>query len=497
MRWAVNHRDEHVRADAPGVYSSFALRCPVCRERVFARRGPIREAHFAHYDGNSSKTCEQYSPGEGVVTSLPVTSPKPVHAYAKRAFGAPALLWRADQSFPISLHLRLPSIPGGFASNVKVISRATAQFRGKDLARPAFASLRLHVPPAECETTPSDPALEALINETLSYFRFSGNYFRVTSEGGVLEPPDSPLELGEDYWLVTQAPLREPVLGALRIYERRSDRAWFAYRIGLHLVEGEVFEVLRDLAAYLQREIIRPRPKVNLVWPTPDRLDPDGVPVFDISASEVVVRSAAGIPQCIMEGGQPVSGEPIAESLFVFRFDGKAREALIGVPQGSQRRLRFDACELSYPAGVVLHLDDQSVQAFDPRASELLVEATAVSVEVPSHRIWRNVRVNGVALRPLPDGTDYAVSGLLHAFSAGSFGEAHRPPEMNDDLAQRPWHVAIERFVAHIVAPRARERLKQVQNKSQLIRWACEYEAQAILPKLLSVMSAEVTRGLL
>jgi hypothetical protein len=495
MRWAINHRSQHVRADAPGVYSWLELNCPVCKQRVFPRRGPVREAHFAHYGGNSSKACELYQPGEGEATSSSTVTQGATHTHKKKAFGAPALLWRSEQSFPASLYLRLPSNPGGFDSSVKIISRATSQFRGADLARPMFAGLRLQVPPAELETVPADLALEALIKETLSHFKFTGNYFRATNEGGVLLASGDPLELGEDYWLVSQTPLRQPVPHHLRIDERRSDRAWFAYRIALSLVEEDVVEVMAELTSYLQRKVIRPTPKVDLVWPTPSRIDLDGVPVFDFSVSEILVRSSFAVPQCLLQTAQLVSAEPISNGFFTFRFDGGANEALIGTPQGPGRRLRFASCDLARPTGVVLHIGDESVQAFDPKAGELIAKASDVRVEVPSPRLWRNVRVNGVALRPLPDGNEYAINGQLHALSAGAFGEVFKFSEVDGVAPEAPWYSSIERIVALVVGPRAAIRLRHVQSKGQLIRWVSDHDAHALLPKLLSILSAEVTRG--
>lgn len=494
MKWAINHRDEHVRADAPGVSYSLELRCPVCRERVFPRSGRIREAHFAHYGGNSSKACEQYHPGEGVAGGLQVSGSSSLHEYSIRALGAPALLWKDEQSLPTSLYLRLPSMPGGFSSNIKVISRATSQFRGGDLAKAAFAGLRLQVPPGQCETTPHDPALEELINEVLSKFRFSGNFFRATSEGGVLEPHDFPLELGENYWLVTQAALREPVPELLHVHERRSDRAWFAYRIALLLPNGNDFDGLAHLRHYLQREIIRPLPRVSLIWPTPERIDPDGVPVFHVSVAKIFVRSTAGVPKCVVQE-QLVDGKRVAEYLFSFDFDGRVEQALIGAQGGPGRQLRFEACNLVRPAGVYLHVDERPVLAFDPELSGLLEEASAVRVEVPSHRLWRNVRVNGLALRPLPDGTDYAICGQLLSFSAGSFGLVAGPRASDERVAHPEWFASIEGFVAQVASRRAAERLRHIKNKGQLLRWGCEFDAQALLPKLLSLMSGGVARG--
>lgn len=500
MKWAINHRAEHVRADEPGVSYSFDLRCPVCRERVFPRSGQFREAHFAHYGGNSSKACDQYHPREGVATGLHASPSKQGRDYNRGAFGAPALLWKDDHTLPTSLYLRLPSTPGGFSSNLRVISRATSQFRGKDLAKPVFAGLRLQVPPGHCETTPNDLAMEMLINEVLANFKLTGNYFKATTEGGVLEHPDAPLELGESYWLVTQVALRDPISTLLQIDERRFDRSWFAYRIDLPLTIANEFNGLKILSAYLEREVIQPRPRVNLVWPTPDRIDPDGTPVFDRSVASIFVRSVAGVPQCVaqeQQGGlqeQPIEGEKVDGDLFVFRFDGKVDEAIIGVQNGLARRLRFDTCTLLQPAGVYLHLNEHSLPVFDLRLGELLVEASAVRVEVPSHRLWRNVKVNGLALRPLPDGNDFVINGQLLSISAGSFGEIFLK-RAEKEAADLHWSVCMEGFVTQFAGSHAAHRLSQIHNKYQLLRWACQYDAQALLPKLLSLMSSGVARG--
>ena len=494
MKWAINHKGEHVRADSPGISYAFELRCPVCREQVFARSGRIREAHFAHYGGNFRKACEHYHPGEGVASGSQLALARPVNELSKPAFGAPAVLWKDEQSLPTSLYLRLPSAARGFASNVRVISRATSQFRGKDLSKPAFAGLRLQEPPGYCQTTPYDSALEAQINDVLSQFRRSGNYFRTTSEGGVLEPQEKPLELGESYWLVTQEPLLEPIPELLHVYERRSDRTWLAYRISLPRLSEDELDGLSDLSAYLQRPVVRSRNRVNLLWPTPNRIDPDGVPVFDTSVTQILVRSLAGTPQCLVQE-RLSDGEKVADGIFSFRFDGKAEEALVGIRSGAGRRLRFEECAHLIPAGVYLHVDDQRISAFEPHVHELLTDSSSVCIEVPSHRLWRNVRVNGEPLRPLPDKAEYVVIGQLLSFSAGSFGEVLWPRQVNDNSSGPHWFAAVQSHVTQMAGKRAASDLRELRNRGQLLRWACEHDAYALLPKLMSLMSAGVARG--
>ncbi|MHC9085964.1 hypothetical protein ACYX7E_13165 [Luteimonas sp. RIT-PG2_3] len=358
-----------------------------------------------------------------------------------------------------------------------------------------FAGLRLQVPPAEFETLPTEPLLDSLIKEALSQFKFTGNFFRATIEGGILLAPSEPLELGECYWLVSQIPLRDPILEHLHVEKRRSDRAWFAYRIRLPVLKEGSTDVMGELASYLQRRVIQRSEKVEFVWPTPNRIDPDGVPVFDISVSEILVRSSNGAPQCLLDTAQVVLGEPTPHGFFIFRFDGSAKEALIGTTQGSMRRLRFSSCDLSYPMGVLLQVGEESVQTFDSSASQLIARSLDVQVKVPSHRLWRNLRVNGAALRPLPDGNEYVVGGHLDALNAGSFGEVLKSVEADGAGFDAPWYSSIEVTVSLIVGSLAVNQLRQVRSKEQLIRWAYHHDARALLPKLLSILSTEVIRG--
>jgi hypothetical protein len=353
------------------------------------------------------------------------------------------------------------------------------------------------VPPAEFGTTPQDAALESLVNETISTFRFSGNYFRATTEGGVLEQQDSALELGERYWLVTQNPLREPAPQMLRIEEKRSDRAWHAYRIFLPESGNREDDDLRELSAYLGRGVVQSRPKVNIVWPTPDRIDLDGVPVFDTSLSEIIVRSPLGVPHCLMSDAQLVKGEAISQDLFSIHFDGEVQDCVLGVLRGRGRRLRFEACQISRPASVMLELDGQHVELFATNASELFAAASTVSVKVPSNRLWRSVRINGTSLRPLPDEDEYVVQGMPNSITFGSFGSLFRPPLAGSYSNEAEWYSAVERMVVQRFGARGLERLKQVRNKSDLVRWALECDALAFLPKLLTIKSAsEVARGI-
>ncbi|WP_209022490.1 hypothetical protein, partial [Pseudomonas viridiflava] len=109
MKWAINSSGDHVRAGERFAEQA-SLRCPECKRRVYHRQGAWRQAHFAHFSGNSNQKCELYNPGisssfagsegSGQEINIPIID-TPTQ-------GIPALIWREEQPIPLSLMLRMP-----------------------------------------------------------------------------------------------------------------------------------------------------------------------------------------------------------------------------------------------------------------------------------------------------------------------------------------------------------------------------------------------------
>ena len=135
------------------------------------------------------------------------------------------------------------------------------------------------------------------------------------------------------------------------------------------------------------------------------------------------------------------------------------------------------------------------MQAFDQRLSKQLQHSNAVHIKVPSHSVWRNLRLNGYPLRPLPDGLEHIVEGPVHALYAGSFGDVLTDSTVGAEATMSSWYSPVESLVKCLAGANAASSLKNVSNKGQLVRWAHEYNGLMLLPKLLSMLSTGVVRG--
>lgn len=480
MKLALNHRGDYVRADAVGPYS-FGLRCPHCKEPVYARSGSVREAHFAHRNGNANKDCEEYYPGgdvwqssgKGQLPRLP----------AKERFGAPALLWRSGEALAASLYLRLLSHPLGFESMVRVSSFATGQYAGSDLTKPVFVRLRLQTPPGKVHTSPVNELIEQALVETLAQFRLTGNFFKATGEGGTLVPPDQPLELGQSYWLLTQSQLVQPVPDFVRIKEHRADRTWQMYLIELVFEPEDEGLALSSIARYLSRDVIRRCPSVSLIWPRPDRLDIDGVRVFDNSVKELLVRSTSGPPRVRLQNAPDLVGEHLEKDLYSIKFATKAPEALVGLLNGRWERVRFEACKLRWPGSVWLSNQEERVALFEPRAEHVVASSMPFQIEVPDHRLWRRLLVDEQTIKPIPDGFVYETKGPFSEIKAGAFGSTKTSKGIDTPIAATL--IKLESFVRAFKGNRAAIALRTISNHAALLRWAKEHRATMLLPKLM------------
>lgn len=495
MDWAINPAGNHVRPGTPGAYG-YSLRCPVCKASVYHRNGVYNRPHFAHYSGNFNRACELYNPGTSNFVGPGGTSGPFV---APPSFESPALIWRDGDSVPLSLQLRLPRVPPGYSSMLSIFSSLGRRvFAGEDLTRTSFAQIPLQEPPAKVETSPRDPATEFRIEAALRQFRLSGNYFRATVSGGVLESPDSALELGEEYFFVSQRPLATPYPPALILArEPKQHRSWMVYCFRLRDDPDTRDEDIADLKAYLGRTIALPRQRVDVIWPPPHRFDADDAPVFSDTVGHLIVRSNATPPKVETGNSASATVTELGHGLYQISFEAPEGEAIVWTGSGSVQRIRFEGANLTCPVGVVLSSLGEITDLTSPAAVDVAGSLGPIEVIVPSDLLWRKTSLNGRKLRPLPSGTIHQFEGPLQDIDVGSFGSVSVPQcGKADDVVVSPWYVKVERFVSASVGPTASANLKSVRSKHQAVRWAVESKAMHLLPLVLSAFSAEVDRGI-
>ncbi|MEW8645697.1 MAG: hypothetical protein AB2563_06335 [Candidatus Thiodiazotropha endolucinida] len=408
------------------------------------------------------------------------------------------LIWHIGEPIPISLSLRLPRLPVGYSSILSIHSALGQQsFTGESLTKTTFARVALKVPPASLNSSPPDPALEFQVKAVLEEFRLTGNYFRVTVNGGVLENRNTPLELGREYFLVTQQQL--PISscpGSLEIIEVRTDRSWTAYHLKLRDDPTTREADLLDLRLYLEREIVPVRPKIDVVWPPPNRFDPDGTRIYDTEVSHLIILSNSGAPRCETIDSGRADITALSSNFYGIDFVNRTSEAVIWLQSGAQQRLRFESTQLVEPEGVRLRYGKETVDLYAKNAKELAKADGKIEILVPSERLWRRVRINNLPLKNLPNGNKYLTKGPLQDIEIGAFGNIQSLSIARADTVGSPWYSRFETLIVNIAGPTAFNQLSSAHTKHQLLRWATKHDALSLLPLMLSTYSAEVKRGI-
>ena len=493
MEWATDTVGEHVRAGTPEAYG-YALRCPVCKAPVYHRSGAYNRPHFAHYSGNSNRECELYDPRIGGQAGASGLQPR---HFAPSGFGAPALIWVDGELASFNLRLRLPKFPKEYASKLTITSSSGKRtLFGEELSRTMLVPIPLREPPATVKTNPPDLAIEMHLEEVFSQFRLSGNYFRAVMNGGVLQNLNAALELGEEYFYVSQRPFPEPSPSALQITECKECREWWVYRVLLRDNPDTRNDDIADLRSYLGRVIVPPKPRVEIIWPPASRFDADGTAVFAETVKQLVARSDGGSPSVETGSGAKATIGDLGEGCYQITLNTPEEDAIVWVPSGASRRLRFVAASLTMPRGVVLTAANSSADLISSFAIEIACQAGAIEVSVPSERLWRNVRLNGNRLSPLPNGESLTLEGPLQDLRFGAFGSVVSTHQITDSCVnESPWYTKIDRIVAFTVGLTASEALKSIRWKHQAVRWAVENDAMRLLPLVLSALSSEVSRG--
>ena len=492
MDWAIDAAGDHVRAGTPAA-CRHSLRCPVCRSSVYHRHGAYNRPHFAHYSRNFNQACELYHPGAGGASLAGLTPT------ALPSFGAPALLWRDSASIPLSLQLRLPKVPKGYASTLAICSSlGKTHFSGDDLVRTSFVQLPLQAPPAKVESYPTDLGMMMRIEALLGQFRLSGNYFRATASGGVLESVDAALELGEDYILLTQRPLSESQPQALEHRSPpRQHRSWIIYQ--LHL-RDDFRTRTGDVAALqscLGRAITVPKPRVDIVWPPPHRFDTDGVPLFADNTTELVAKTGARALNVVAERDIPTSVENLGEGLYRIKVGATSGEVAIWPPLGSTQHARFESQTLTAPDGVALISSNGRIGLMSQAASDEAARSGHAAIAVPSELLWRNARCDGHRVTPVPNGLLHTFERPFNDLDFGSFGSISIPASRPALEVRLPsWHARLEGLVIASCGLVALTKLKTVRSKHEALSWAVENNATHILPLILSAFSAEAARGI-
>lgn len=492
MDWAISSSGLLIM---PGTQDAYAqlLRCPVCHAKVYHRGGAHNRPHFAHYSGNFSRDCELYTPGAGAgaihsagLQSLPAKEQRPV------------IVWRSGGSVALSLWLRLPADFGGSQRSISIVSSLGTHLRGSEQNRSLFCRLPFRVPPAAAEVSPHDERMELMFDVALRQFQLSGNFFKATATGGTLEDREAALELGQDYVYVSQRPLVEPYPAGLVLSQPPTlHQSWAVYHIRLLDVPEARLSAMARLSSYFEREIVPPRPKLEILWPPPNKYDMDGTAVYSAGTDQVVLRSMSAVPVFESWGGTASDVRELAPGLFLLTWRDAVKQVAVWAHGATALRLRFEPDVMSLPDGVVIECGGASSDLSDGALDAIDLVSSPIRLEVPNSRLWLSVRIDGQRPRPLPDGLSLSIPGGVGSISAGAFGLwAARDSAGRSELPRTRFSENIVTLITALAGRLASSELHLLESREHAVRWAARHNCLEVLPIILAKLPFEVDRGL-
>jgi hypothetical protein len=487
MKLAVNHRGEHVHAGSNEAESNF-LRCPACNRRVYHRKGPSRQPHFAHFNGNSNQDCELYYPGLSDVShhTDQFKTAIALGTLDNPSLGTPALVWLDGNPLTMSLILRIPEAEEHAVSTLHIKSslgqRKLDRHKQKKVL---FVPVSLNIPPASVETVPLDFSLGNLVTSVLKNFRPEGNFFRAHTDGGVLLEPSASLDLGAKYYLITQRQLSLTRPSALKILSTRVEQKWTAYLLQLQDIIESRQEDLVVLATFLGRPVIPPRPKVEILWPPPVKFDSDGSRVYQPLAVQKIVCRASSSPNCITKSNFSGDIKHLSQDFYEISLRNQKGDVLIGLEGGRSQLVRFQSIELPEPKGITINSNNASTGLYTVDAREMLNHDGLKSIVVPSQRLWHNVQINKKSITPLPATQIFEISSIITEIDFGSFGKFSLITPITDAQSTVTYSASLERLIKTMGGRYSWDHFVKIKTKGQLLSWSSRFRTQAILPIIL------------
>lgn len=501
MFWARDYQGELVAATDPAQYLA-RLKCPICREPVFRKRGPLRTAHFSHYSLGGSWKCDLYYPSASDLvrrqhhtTSATSKGPDPNQR-------ATLCLIDADRRYA-SLRLRLPVVVQ--ADNEGVIElRSSFGVREIDcstLGNTAFVAVPWGCPPAVCSSKGELPEVVREINDALAWLRSTNNIFKAAHGRGMLLDPLAPLELGGTYWLLSQNRLSTNAPLGLQVEESEGPRGWHKYKIDISS-DGRSARGIELLEMYLARRVVVPSPRARIRTPIPHHYDPDGISVFGEDATCISIRWS-GVARISLEGAGSANAQisnSVSDSDEYEIRNLQPGELLVLVDGVVHENARIADCAPFRPAGVLFRSQNVSCELFEPDANHMFhSNAAEKEIVVPAHRLWRIAAFNGKKLSLLPNGDNATLPPDVTAVDFGAFGwlaplvAISKQEVIEVDVLmvhRRQRRMACIAGIAESHAGRAAaEEVLKADSVTFCLEWANRHSLAWLLPQLLNIIS--------
>jgi hypothetical protein len=450
MDWANDQLSRLVHAADRHLFA-YGFTCPNCGEPVRLRAGVQRRPHFAHYSHSPKPDCEEYHPS---VYPAPIFKPTAPARQAARSFQSVSLqggifLGRED-SGRFSLHLRLPRLKdaSGVEGELRIQSALGVRtFSATHLLRPQFMRVSPQVPLVDVSGTGDMEEAAAAIEQDISVFRASGNFF-VGTESARLLAAEEPLEWSEIYRLLTRRPLPPaPAEIGCELLASAGTRDWFLYELRLPALQQEANGRIGAIVSHFTGRAVRvPIPRVYIVDPMPHHVDPDGTYVYSSVPTRLLLRRTVAVPLEIVGSAQSEAIHSVDFGEWT-EVRGLGRgEAIIRHSGQTVASVRLEDCPLFDPQGVEIFIGS-TWKLFDARVrAELEKPSSTVTIQSPTTRI-----ADAIAL----DRTQWRQRGTHHVLvdgiekpkiDAGNFGRVtwEAPPSPPDLITVEEPAIAVD-----------------------------------------------------
>jgi len=304
-------------------------------------------------------------------------------------------------------------------------------FSANELRTAKFFPVTPQCPPARCTASGELAWIGHDVDDALAQFGYSGNFFRVSEGRGFLLRKDEPLEIGQQYRLLTQRQVPELRTVGLTVETENTYRSWQRYLVTLPASMSRLDRSALEAAeSCLGRRIEEARPRADIIWPLPHHIEPDGTEVFGEETSKIMLRLSVSehvelrsYTRSVLLPERSVYGEVETD------VSGLTNEVLIVFVDGKEcARFKVEECAPFRPRGVQVRSQKFVSELFESSAAETLADPAAdKELIVPSHRVWKLIRRSGEHISPAPEAAALPLVGNWPNVEAENFGSCALP----------------------------------------------------------------------
>lgn len=354
--------------------------CPNCGGAVHHRLGFVRRSHFAHNNANSTATleCENYHPSNNNIQVLNSNSTQNQFGNKPHVLDLGGGFFAFSPADGGSLVWQLPNVGHYLGQSYQFDFIIAGEGIKKTIIGPTITPPRIHLLPqiplvqiSASTATDETTYVLSFLRQQLSVFSRGLNFFKINEHSSRLLGINDELEYGCHYWILTPEEIHPlPEILQNQISAMGKWQEWYVYRINFDI---EYHPLLISLTRqFFGKNIIEKQPSLSFISPLPHHIDSDGVYVFNIRDSQLLLKVANAISQyeIIVTGGSEEETEITyldSDYVSIGAKPVQGQNLDIILNEHIKFTIRFEECPLFTPVGITMSSDNGFFELFDCR----------------------------------------------------------------------------------------------------------------------------------